>query len=135
MLKVSAPYVRETPVIGEEGKPIVLIVSPPGLTIGFRLRFSKQTHYLNVKDAYMAAKYTANVQLKAERPKGLAKDVSVPHEILTILKEAKHLHIATLMMKLKEKGLAIDRRMTGAILELLKETGKVKQDGFEYSLK
>lgn len=132
MLKVSAPYVRETP-ITHEGKPVVIRIDPPGYAIGFRLRHSKQTYYLNVADAFMAARYGKEPQIKQEKPKSL-KNSSYKDEVMRVLETHKRLNIAQVMKQLKEKGLALDRRMAGDILELLKETGKVKQEGFDYSL-
>jgi hypothetical protein len=51
-----------------------------------------------------------------------------------VLTAHPRLHIAKLQQQLKAKGIALDKRMTGTILDLLKQTGKVKQEGFEYSL-
>lgn len=130
MLKVTAPYIRETPVQCE-GKSIVLKIKPPGYTIGFRLRHSKQTYHLNVLDAFMAARAQPE-KVSSERPK--AVKAPVKDSILSVLQAHKRLNIAQVMQQLKQKGMGIDRRMAGEILELLKETGRVKQEGFDYSI-
>ena len=132
MLKVTAPYVRETPVL-DEGKAIVVKIEPPGYSIGFRLRHSKQTYHLNVLDAWKAARaMPERVHTKANSP---AKTLSVREEILKVLGTQKRLHIAKIMQGLKEHHVPADRRMAGEILDMLKEMGKVQQEGLEYSLK
>ena len=132
MLKVTAPYVRETPV-SDEGKAIVVRIDPPGYSIGFRLRHSKQTYHLNVMDAWKAARaMPERIHTKANSP---SKGVSVREEIIKILHTNKRLNIARIMQCLKEHNVSTDRRMAGEILDMLKEMGKVQQEGLEYSLK
>jgi hypothetical protein len=134
MLKITQPYVRETPVVDtKEGRAVVVKIEPPGFTIGFRLRGGRQTWYLSVLDAYMAARYTANPVMKQELPKH-AKSPSIKDEILSVLRANTSLNIAQVMQKMKEKSLPLKRNEAGTILELMKDAGLVTQHGFNYEL-
>lgn len=135
MLKITAPYVRETAVRDEaEGKNIVLHIVPPGNTINFRLRYGRQSWPLSVKDAYIAARYTSVGHGPRQTPVPKPAPVSVKSEIVNILRAGGKQNIATILQKLKEKRISLDRRQAGEWLDTLKEMGQVKQDGFNYQL-
>ena len=134
MLKITQPYVRETPVMDtKENRAVCIKIEPPGYTIGFRLRGGRTTWHLSVLDAYMAARYTANPVTKAELPK-YAKGPSIKDEILNVLRANTALNIAQVMQKMKEKSLPLKRNEAGTILDLMKDAGLVKQHGFTYEV-
>jgi hypothetical protein len=134
VLKIRNSLIRETSVIDDkEQKAICIKLEPPGHTIGFRLRYGRQTWTLPVKDAYMAARYSNAEHVKASAPRR-AISVSVKEEILNILQAKGKLNIAQVLQQLKEKRIPMDRKQAGEWLDTLKEMNKVKQTGFSYEL-
>lgn len=134
MLKVTQPYIRETPVKDtKENRAVCIKIEPPGYTIGFRLRGGRTTWHLSVLDAYMAARYTANPVMKAEMPK-YAKGPSMKEEILGVIRANTSLNIAQVMQKMKEKSMPLKRNEAATILELMKDAHLVEQHGFNYEL-
>ena len=139
MLKVTAPWVRETPVkvAGPDGdqRHIVVRVDPPGAAISLRLRRSKLSYSIPIWDLWhiVTSGEYKQVGVKA-KPKEIAQP-DIPHEITMVLASHKDpVHFATIQSQLKAKGLGLDKRTAATILDLMKQTGKVKQEGFAYSL-
>jgi hypothetical protein len=134
MLKLNTSIIRETAVKDEkEDKAICIKLEPPGNTIGFRLRYGRQTWTLPVKDAYMAARYANAEHVKPSAPKR-AQSVSVKDEIISVLHAEGKLNIAQVLQRLKEKRIDINKAQTGEWLDTLKQMGKVKQERFDYKL-
>jgi hypothetical protein len=134
MLKLNTSIIRETPVLDPEtGKNVCLKFDPPGNTIGFRLRYGRQTWTLPVKDAYMAARYSNAEHVKPSAPKR-AQNVSIKDEIVSVLHAEGKLNIAQVLQRLKEKRIDINKAQTGEWLDTLKQMGKVKQERFDYKL-
>ena len=138
MLKVTAPWVRETPVkvAGPDGdqRHIVVRVDPPGAAISLRLRRSKLSYSIPIWDLWHIV---TSGEYKAPGVKAKPKEIAqpdIPHEITMVLAAHPKLHLAQLQSQLKAKGLGLDKRTAATILDLMKQTGKVKQEGFAYSL-
>jgi hypothetical protein len=134
VLKLNSSIIRETSVVDpESGRAICIKLEPPGHTLGFRLRYGRQTWTLPVKDAYMAARFTNAEHVKQAMPKR-ATLTSVKDEIVSILHAEGKRNIAQILQRLKEKRIPMDRKQAGEWLETLKEMGKIKQSGFSYEL-
>lgn len=136
MLKISAPYIRETAVRDDkEGKHVVIQIPPPGTIINFRLRYGRQTWSLPLKDCYMAARYgKQNARDVIQQMSKKLPAPSVKDEIQSILHAQGKLNIAQVLQQLKQKRITLSRAQAGEWLETLKEMGKVKQTGFSYEL-
>lgn len=52
--KITHPYTRETALM-EDGKPILIVLNPPGYTIGFRPKHGRETYHLTMQRAYELA--------------------------------------------------------------------------------
>lgn len=84
-----------------------------------------------MKDIWQFATHAPDTKQKGELPKHL-KSPSVREEIVHVLQTEGRLNIAQVMQRLKAKKLTLTRPMAGEILGMLKDLGKVKQDGFDY---
>jgi hypothetical protein len=134
MLKLNTSIIRETSVKDEkEDRAICIKLEPPGNTIGFRLRYGRQTWTLPVKDAYMAARYS-NAEAVRPSVSKRERNVSVKDEIVSVLHAHGKLNIAQVLQRLKEKRIDISKAQTGEWLDTLKQMGKVKQERFDYKL-
>jgi hypothetical protein len=79
MLKVTSPWVRETPVQvpGPDGlqRHIVIRVDPPGTAISLRLRRSKMSYSISVKDLWHIV---TSGEYQAPAKKAVPKAVTEP---------------------------------------------------------
>ena len=101
------------------------------LGIGYRPYNTKRTMYRSHDEVRTWMESTDSPQLNVEK---VSKDADIPSEIKRILTAHPGLHFAQIQEKLRHKSIELDRRMAGTILQLLKKSGEVKQEGFHYTL-